>query len=91
MGNDAFAQIANTLSNSDLCSCCNHSVPQSKYESWRYGFLFDALKNQRYGQSFCNAFDITDNVLFYERDIEWADRYIKTHYVNYDSSKNPTC
>lgn len=89
MGNNAFAAMAADFTRQFENKI--HSVSDDEYQTWRHGFLFDALKNQKYGQSFCNAFDITDNVLFYERDIEWADSYIKRHYVNYDSSKNPTC
>jgi hypothetical protein len=51
------------------------------YESWHRGFIFEAMKGQRYGQSFCNEFGITDNILFYERDQERARAYIQKHYL----------
>lgn len=59
----------------------NSKVSLKDYLSWQQGFVFDALQGLRYGQSFCNRFDITDNILFYERDPEWSDVYIRSHYV----------
>ena len=59
----------------------NSKVSRADYLSWQQGFVFDALQGLRYGQSFCNHFDITDNILFYDRDPEWADSYIRAYYV----------
>ena len=59
----------------------NTPVFRADYEQWRQEVVFDALQGLRYGQSFCNRFDITDNILFYERDPEWADAYIRKNYV----------
>ena len=58
-----------------------HTVGAEEYQAWRYSYLFDALQDLRYGQSFCNAFEISDNILFYERDLDWADDYIQSYYV----------
>lgn len=51
------------------------------YQSWDRAFIFDAMRGQRYGQSFCNHFGITDNILFYERDRDRARAYIAQHYL----------
>ena len=51
------------------------------FQAWDHAFIFEAMKNQRYGQSFCNHFGITDNILFYERDKERARAYIQKHYL----------
>jgi hypothetical protein len=59
----------------------NTPVSWADYEQWRREVVFDALQGLRYGQSFCNRFDIADNILFYERDPEWADMYIRQHYL----------
>lgn len=59
----------------------NSAVSHADYLAWQHEFVFDALQGLRYGQSFCNRFDITDNILFYERDPEWSDVYIRSHYV----------
>ena len=59
----------------------NTLVESVDYQQWRQESVFDILRGLRYGQSFCNRFDITDNILFYERDHEWADVYIRKTYI----------
>jgi hypothetical protein len=59
----------------------NAPVESAHYQQWRQESVFDLLRGVRYGQSFCNRFDITDNILFYERDPEWADVYIRKTYI----------
>ena len=56
-------------------------VSQYDYEQWARGFVFEGLRDQRYGQSFCNRFGIQDNILFYTSTVEEADRYIQKNYV----------
>ena len=57
-------------------------ITLSEYRDWQRGYIFDGLRNLRYGQSFCNHFDITDNILLYnvltQQD---ADRYIRDTYL----------
>jgi len=57
-------------------------ITMSEYRDWQRGYIFDGLRNLRYGQSFCNHFDITDNILYYnvltQQD---ADRYIQNTYL----------
>jgi hypothetical protein len=79
MGNRVFTALAADLSRHFVDK--SHSVSAEEYQAWRHGYLFDALQNLRYGQSFCNAFDISDNVLFYEPDTDWANDYIQNYYV----------
>jgi hypothetical protein len=59
----------------------NTPVKSADYQQWRQEVVFDMLRGTRYGQSFCNRFDITDNILFYEQDHEWADVYIRKTYI----------
>jgi len=59
----------------------NTPVDSADYQQWRQEVVFDMLRGVRYGQSFCNRFDITDNILFYEQDHEWADVYIRKNYI----------
>jgi len=59
----------------------SHTVSQQDYEQWARGFVFESLRNQRYGQSFCNRFDIKDNILFFASTVAQADEYIKKHYI----------
>ena len=56
-------------------------VDRRDYEQWARGFVFEGLRNQRYGQSFCNQFGIRDNILFFSGSVEEADRYIQKNYV----------
>ena len=41
----------------------------------------DALRTQRWGQAFCNSFDICDSDLFYEEDCAVACRMAWNKYV----------
>jgi hypothetical protein len=59
----------------------NQKISKKDYDQWARGFVFDGLRNQRYGQSFCNYFDITDNILFYAQTVDEADRYIQKTYI----------
>ena len=56
-------------------------VSQDDYEQWARGFVFEGLRDLRYGQSFCNRFGIRDNILFYTSTVEEADQYIQKNYV----------
>jgi len=58
-----------------------HVVTHEQYQQWAAGFVFEALRDQRYGQSFCRKFDITDNILYYASSVSDADRYIRENYV----------
>lgn len=57
------------------------TISADNYEQWKKLFTFDALKNQRYGQSFCNYFNITDNRIFYDRDWSRCDRIIRREWL----------
>ena len=58
------------------------AISQEDYDLWRRDFIWESLHGQRYGQSFCNRFGITDFHLFYSSgDIEWSDNYIKKNYI----------
>ena len=82
MGKDAFDSMTN-----DILTRCGrrtlpkHSVSTSKYEAWKREFTFEGIRGARYGQSFCNYFDITDHVLFYKVDWASADQYIRSMYL----------
>lgn len=57
------------------------SVSVDNYEQWKKHFTFDALKNQRYGKSFCKHFDILDNRLLYEQDWARCDKIIRREWL----------
>lgn len=57
-------------------------VGLAEYQQWRESYTFLALKGQRYGQSFCNTFGITDNNLYYNIGaVDDADAYIRKMYL----------
>jgi hypothetical protein len=57
-------------------------ITLAEYEQWRESYTFLALKGQRYGQSFCNTFGITDNNLYYNiGEVAHADAYIRKMYL----------
>jgi hypothetical protein len=57
------------------------TVPLQEYKQWQELYIWDAIQDQRYGQSFCNHFDITDHRLFYERDWVRCDVLIRREYI----------
>ena len=59
----------------------SNKITRDQYDRWRHGYVLDGLRGLRYGQSFCNEFGITDNILFYSRDQIRADRHIRKYYV----------
>ena len=60
----------------------NKPITNEQFERWKQDFTFDALHGQRYGQSFCNTFDITDYLLYYTpRTVDQINYYIKKNYV----------
>jgi hypothetical protein len=58
-------------------------ISPDDFEIWQQDFTWDALHGIRYGQSFCNRFGITDNLLYYNT---WPpaqmDDYIRKHYID---------
>lgn len=59
----------------------NRKISAEEYRQWAAGFVFEALRDQRYGQSFCRRFDIGDNILYYASSVSDADRYIRENYI----------
>lgn len=56
-------------------------ITRDEYNLWRKDFTWEALHGIRYGQSFCNHFNINDNKLYYTQDSVWADDYIQETYI----------
>lgn len=81
MGDNAFENMTADLLAMDARVERQHSIAQAAYKTWRLNFTFDGIRGMRYGQSFCNHFDITDYVLFYKMDWTSADQHIRTVYL----------
>jgi hypothetical protein len=74
-----FKQIVDFADRTDEPSV---SITLAEYEQWRESYTFLALQGQRYGQSFCNTFGITDNHLYYNTGgVDWSDAYIRKTYL----------
>ena len=56
-------------------------ISLDQYEQWQKEFTFDALQDLRYGQSFCNKFNIQDNRIHYERDCALCDQLIRREWI----------
>jgi hypothetical protein len=81
MGNDAFENMTADLINMAEGVDRQHCITPAAYEAWKREFTFDGIRGARYGQSFCNHFDITDYVLYYKLDWTTADQHIRTVYL----------
>ena len=61
----------------------NNHIPLEDFEIWQQDFTWDALHGIRYGQSFCNRFRITDNLLYYTTwPPEQMNDYIRKNYID---------
>ena len=79
IGQYAFEQIVAFADKDERSSVL---ISQEDYDVWQKDVIWDNLHGIRYGQSFCNHFGITDNILFYTFDNPAkADLYIKKHYI----------
>lgn len=81
----AFEQMVNHMINHNdtPLKVWSGKIPREEYEQWKKNFTWEALRGQRYGQSFCNCFGLHDNHLYYAIDnVNWADEYIKKTYIN---------
>ena len=82
MGESVFEWTTDLLNQPDMYIRFEHHISMDRYESWLKLFTWDAIQSeQRYGQSFCQHFDIRDNLLYYERDQGRADAYIRRNYL----------
>ena len=59
----------------------NLTVSLEEYTKWKRGFVFEAMRNLSYGQSFCRYFSVRDNILYYTSTMSDADEYIRKNYV----------
>jgi hypothetical protein len=56
-------------------------ITETEFNEWQKVVSFDILKGVRYGQSFCNYFGISDNILYYEFSWLNAEDYIRKTYI----------
>lgn len=78
-GQNAFEQIVAFADNTGRPRTL---ISPEDYELWQKDVIWDCLHGLRYGQSFCNRFGISDNILYYSTwPQDQLDGYIKKHYV----------
>lgn len=77
-GHNAFEQM---VSFTDKSGSIRDPISVAQYEEWKKLYTFEGLKGIRYGQSFCNHFGITDNILYYSLTPDQADTYIIENYL----------
>ena len=71
--------ITEVTANSDVGQS---QISQDDFDVWQKDVIWDSLYGIRYGQSFCNRFGISDNLLYYTTwPCEQIDAYIRKHYV----------
>jgi hypothetical protein len=58
-----------------------HSIRQQDYDLWRRGFVFEALRNRSYGQSFCEQFGIRDYIIMSLENVRDCHEYINQNYL----------
>jgi hypothetical protein len=75
-----WESIMDQLNNSEKRMGPKH-ISQEQYEIWKKDAVFDGLRGLRYGQSFCNSFGLTDNILFFTMNHVEADEYIRKLYI----------
>jgi hypothetical protein len=80
IGHNVFDQMA---AFSDRYADDGKQISQEDFDLWQKDVIWDALHGIRYGQSFCNRFGVSDNLLYYTTwPPEQLDDYIKKHYVD---------
>jgi hypothetical protein len=81
MGDSIFENMTAGLMAIDNKVNRAYSISPAEYDAWQRAFTFEGIRGLRYGQSFCNHFNITDYVLFYKSDWASADQHIKAVYL----------
>ena len=79
-----FEQMTNHIINHNDTPLKANSgfIDLEDYDLWLKDVIWDCLHGIRYGQSFCNRFGITDNLLYYTTwPTEQIDEYIKKTYI----------
>ena len=76
--NNPFQQM---VAFADLSGEPRPLITQEEYTAWKREAVMDMLQGLRYGQSFCNRFGITDNLLYFSVTQSTDDEYIRKHYL----------
>lgn len=58
-----------------------HKVSKKEYEEFKHYYLFEALRDIKYGRAFCEYFGLSDFVLSYSKDCNFCQEMIEKYYV----------
>ena len=82
MGEFAFSSMAADLVAESIDNqILKNTIGLDNYEQWKKQYTWDAMSGQRYGQSFCNHFGITDHRIFYETNWKTCDTVIRREWL----------
>jgi hypothetical protein len=60
-----------------------NTISLDMFQGFKILFNSESFENQRFGQAFCNKFDITDSVLFNESCPRRAEKIVLEKYVDW--------
>ncbi len=81
MGQAVFASMTTDVMHTRDHTATSNTISMDSYLDWQKEYTFDALLDLRYGQSFCNRFNVQDNRIFYERDWVRCDIIIRSEWL----------
>jgi len=81
-GQAVFEQMMAEMISPSQPSAPYIKITQEQYAEWQQVAAWDIMRGLRYGQSFCNHFGVTDNLLYYEFSWIMADDYIRKAYLD---------
>jgi hypothetical protein len=59
-----------------------HTITEEQYTEFKHYYVIDVLKGKRYGQAFCDRFNIPNgSPLYYFKSQEICDRWIRDNYL----------
>jgi len=80
-GQAVFASMTTDVMHTRDHTATSNTISMDSYLDWQKEYTFDALRDLRYGQSFCNQFNVQDNRIFYERDWVRCDVIIRSEWL----------
>jgi len=80
-GQAVFASMTTDVIHTRDHTATSNTISMDSYLDWQKEYTFDALRDLRYGQSFCNQFNVQDNRIFYERDWVRCDVIIRSEWL----------
>ena len=83
MSNGVWTSILEQVTKKDTSFT---KISIQEYEDWKKSYIMEGLQGKRFGQSFCNHFQVNDYILFYLRGADRCDKHIKKYYIKSNCS-----